>query len=178
MHIFLTGPRGVGKSTVIERVVGRLVAEGACAAGGVAGFRTEWFDLGGGDALYILPYGASVPGGAARPVAGRDAVRRSLVIHPNVFDEDGVAILRASGAASARLIVMDELGFMESGADAFRGAVMEVLDGDVPVLGVVRLEGNPFLDAVKDHGRVRVIHVSESNRNMLFEQLTAQVFHG
>jgi nucleoside-triphosphatase THEP1 len=233
MHVFLTGLRGVGKTTIITRVVSGALADGTVSADGITGFRTVWApargaesEYGNGDvgfakgnagsivecdenaahnpmekfaaeALYIVPYGTGRPESpvhsrsvseqtnrpllsGARAVAERDAANRSLTVHPEIFDEDGVAILRAAtgGAASPGLIIMDELGFMEADALAFQGAVTDVLNGDVPVLGVMRWERNPFLDAVRAHEKVEVIEVNESNRDALPARLTARIFHG
>jgi nucleoside-triphosphatase THEP1 len=73
---------------------------------------------------------------------------------------------------------MDELGFMELGAPVFRAAVLRALDGEVPVIGVIRLERNPFLDAVRNHPKVAVTEVNESNRDALPARLTLSFFHG
>jgi nucleoside-triphosphatase len=214
MHIFLTGDRRIGKTTVIANTVDRLVKSGVVATEGITGFRTVWaagretavgapvpfaaVPAAAGDlteALYILPYVAGDPIGSfvrasdrrgaippgARPVAMREADGSRFVICPEVFDEDGVAILRAAACAASQscpaLIVMDELGFMESGAPAFRDAVMRVLDGDIPVLGVLRKESVPFLDAVRNHPGARVTEVTKNNRDMLSGQLTSEIFH-
>ncbi|MDR1291853.1 MAG: nucleoside-triphosphatase [Clostridiales Family XIII bacterium] len=185
MHVFLTGLRGIGKTTVIERVVNGALSGGTVSADEITGFRTVWMrsrETGSAsEALYILPYKAEspVPRAGARPVAERDAENQTLMIHPEVFDEDGVAILRAAteGATPPKIIIMDELGYMESDSPAFRRAVADKLDGGVPVLGVMRWERNPFLNAVGTHEKVEVVEVSESNRDALPERLTEQLFH-
>jgi nucleoside-triphosphatase THEP1 len=56
-------------------------------------------------------------------------------------------------------------------------AVTDTLDSDVPVLGVMRWERNPFLDAVGAHEAVEVVEVNESNRDALPARLAAQIFH-
>jgi nucleoside-triphosphatase THEP1 len=237
-HVFLTGDRGVGKTTVVTKIVDRLVKDGAVAADEIAGFRTVWMAAEDGaegvvEALYILPYvagstgagfpdaghadapgsrGGVYPGlrspdaangcggipGGARPVAERVAGKQTLAVCPEVFDEDGVALLRAAtsdflplpaatnppqrkspanGGPRAKIIVMDELGFMELPARAFTEAVMRALDGEVPVLGVLRKDSNPFLDAVGTHPKVRVVEVTEANRDALPAGLTYGFFH-
>jgi nucleoside-triphosphatase THEP1 len=216
MHVFLTGLRGIGKTTVITKIVCGAIAAGIVSADEIAGFHTVWTNSHamapgateacatesgdhrvhlvncgadaahnlpgnrGADALYILPYEPSasrldasdIPT-LARPVAVRDVKKQALSIHTEVFDEDGVAMLRAT---NPKLIIMDELGFMESGARAFQKAVMDTLNGDAPVLGVMRWEGNPFLDAVRAHEKVSVVEVNENNRDDLPAQLTEQIF--
>jgi nucleoside-triphosphatase THEP1 len=69
---------------------------------------------------------------------------------------------------------MDELGFIESAASAFQNAVFAVLDGSVPVLGVIRKGSTPFLEKVKAHGNVSVVEVDTANRDKLPAWLTAQ----
>jgi nucleoside-triphosphatase len=184
MNVFLTGERGVGKSTVIERFVDGLESDASGRSGSdfVAGFRTSWgaASLAGFDALYISPYGASAPlaGFDSRAVCERRAYDGSLTVFSEVFDRDGVAILRAIPdiAPRPRLIIMDELGFMETGSPAFMRAVMDTLDGDIPVLGVMRWESNPFLDAVKSHEGTVTRKVDSINRDVMPGELTAVVF--
>ena len=82
---------------------------------------------------------------------------------PEVFDREGTALLRAEGPFD--LLLMDELGRLELRAEAFRAAVLSALDGNVPVLGVVKPESNPFLDAVRAHPRTVVLEVAGENRD-------------
>ncbi|MDR0520188.1 MAG: nucleoside-triphosphatase [Clostridiales Family XIII bacterium] len=195
MHLFLTGDIQVGKSTIIGKVVARLGLA-------PAGFRTVWDapDQKGLERLYILPFGgagdspcqASAHGGRERE-DGRDgmcdlarhgvkpaAVRRSggrmLEIYPEVFDDTGVRILADEAAARrARIVVMDELGFIESGASAFQSAVLERLDGDIPVLGVIKPRRTTFLDEVRARGSVRIMEVTPKNRDALAAEAIAHV---
>lgn len=84
--------------------------------------------------------------------------------YPENFDLRGVEILNSSGDYD--LILMDEIGFMETRALKFNRRVLEIPDSDVPVIGVVKpmMKGLP-LD-VKNHPDTTVLEVTVENRNM------------
>ena len=70
------------------------------------------------------------------------------------------------------LIVMDEIGVMEEGAEAFRKAVLSCLDGDVPVLLALKdRPDSPLICSVLEHENVAVYEVTEDNREGLYEIL-------
>jgi nucleoside-triphosphatase len=71
------------------------------------------------------------------------------------------------------LILMDEIGFMESKAEVFCKAILKLLDGDIPVIAAVKEKNTPFLDQVKSHPNCRVFYIREDNRNELFEEVLA-----
>ena len=66
---------------------------------------------------------------------------------------------------------MDELGPHEGNATQFCSAVMAVLDGEVPVLGVLQKGDSPFLKAVASHPKVQVIEVTMENREGVLEEI-------
>ena len=57
---------------------------------------------------------------------------------------------------------------MENEAPRFHRAVLAALDGNIPILGVVKPQKNPLLDAVRAHQRVELITVTRENRDELF----------
>ena len=69
------------------------------------------------------------------------------------------------------MLVMDELGPHEEQAAAFRQAVLRALDGDVPIIGVLQQAESAFLRQVAAHPNVRVITVTEENRDALHHWL-------
>ena len=167
-HILLRGEPGVGKSTLIRRLL-----EASDLQPG--GFYTK-MDKNPGELMhpiYIYP--------AALPEAARKRGEENLVgrcgeqgrfkeIFPNVFDTLGSAYLQDT--AACRVIVMDELGFLESEAQAFRAAVLQVLDGEVPVLAAVKDRMDvPFLHQVCAHPRAEVVPIDTQNRDALFHRL-------
>ncbi|HJG85814.1 nucleoside-triphosphatase [Pseudoflavonifractor capillosus] len=164
-HVFLTGAVQCGKSTVVTRVL-------EAWNGGVGGFRTGF----GPDRacperlLYLWSASESARydsdhavvkffnGCAPQPIPGR-------------FDTLGTACLTGTPA----LWVMDECGRLERDALAFQRAILEKLEGDTPVLGVVR-EGFPgWTRAIADHLNVELITVTEGNRDALPELIRAQL---
>ena len=162
MHIFLTGPLQVGKSTVIEKT---LKALGQPIIGG---FRTVSLTSCLPQALaevYLVPAGA--PGGFDRfHLAGIRWGDGLFTAYPEVFDTAGVELLQ-NVPAGARLILMDELGFMEKQDGLFAQAVLAALDGPVPVLGVIKPRSARLLDRVRAHSRVQILEVRPDNRNQL-----------
>ncbi len=152
----MTGEKRVGKSTLINGYL-------AGFSGKVGGFRTircEESSL-GRNAVYLVPLGDQpeeqhflfhCPPAEKAEVWAR-------------FDELGCRALEAS--ADCELLVMDELGPTEEGAEQFRQAVMQALDGDIPVIGVIQKANSAFLDAVKNHPQVDVVEVTLENRDQL-----------
>ena len=161
MTIFLTGERGVGKSTALRRA---LMGSGLH----VGGFMTDFGETRYADnkTLWLLPW-SETPDFSAGEVCARmgPGGRRAC---PEVFDGLGAALLRAAAHDPAcGLILMDELGFLEAEAAGFREAVLSLLKGPKPVLGVVRQGLGTWRDA--DLGEVW--EVTAENRDEIPRRL-------
>lgn len=163
MHIFLTGAVGCGKSTVIRRSLALL---GQPCLGGFRTITTASEIPGALGEVYII----------RADDAGQVRTRGNLVgirwgngrgtAFPCGFEQGGCAAL-AAPPPDAALLLMDELGVMESAAARFCAAVRARLDGSLPILGVVKPKQTPLLDAVRAHPRVRLLAVEETNRDAL-----------
>ena len=160
MVIFLTGPSGVGKSTAIGRTLELLeIAPG--------GFRTGFSPDRNRLCLWPAWEGPdwSESWTVARMVDGR------LRGDPAAFDRLGPAIL-AESRPWARLLLLDELGWLERDAAAFQRAVRDSLREGRPVLGVVKPQraGTWLEDLVRSQDAA-VIPVDMANRDALPETL-------
>ena len=85
-------------------------------------------------------------------------------VDSGAFNRIGQKFLRES--AGARLIIMDELGFLERDAAEMQAAVLEILSEEVDVLGVVKPMDIPFLNKVRaaaDH----ILEVNLENRDRI-----------
>ena len=171
MHVFLTGPIQVGKSTLLRRVLDRFpdLQPG--------GFRTVTrADVPGAvGSVYLIPADAADPEWSEKArVAIRWGPGRGAEGFPAVFDRQGTAALE--DAERRRLLVMDEVGKLEAPALAFCSRVEALLDGNVPILGVVRQEGDtPLQRRIRSHPKVRIVRVTPENRDGLVEELTVLV---
>lgn len=158
-HLFLTGEKGVGKSTLVRKLL-------AGYTGSLGGFYTRKIvEAGSGGAVYLLradrpeaPGPENLLFRCGEPAGAAAAAR---------FDRLGCAAL----AAKADLLVMDELGPHETNALAFCRAVFRALEGDIPILGVLQRADAPFLAQISAHPRVRLVEVTEENRDHLSRTL-------
>ena len=161
-HLFFTGEKGVGKSTLIRTIL-------AGQTGKIGGFVTR-------KATDIFPGKVSLH---LLCMSHEDApsVNNFLFFcggqaHTNCarsFDRLGCAALVAS--RDAALLVMDELGPGEEQASQFHQAVLDTLGGNIPVVGVLQKGTSPFLNRVATHPRVRLVEVTAQNRDTLLSQL-------
>jgi len=71
------------------------------------------------------------------------------------------------------LIVMDEIGFMESKEKAFCEAIMHRLNGDIPVIAAVKDRDLPFLEAVRSHPKCHCFYLEPENREACFHEALA-----
>lgn len=162
LHLFLTGEIQVGKSTIVSSVVSHLGVP-------VSGFRTvSVFRDGGESDVFLIPASGSLSDCCSASLLARRVPGRRPEVREEVFVSCGVPLL---SQCSCGLVLMDELGWMESSSRLFQEAVFSVLDGPVPVLGVVRDQRLPFLDAVRHHPRVEVVVVTRENRDALRDRV-------
>jgi len=163
----LTGPPGVGKSTVVSRVILRLKSSGVIVGGCSTAERKERGARVGFEVLNLTDGTkgvlASISAGLG-PRVGRYRV--------NLADLSAVgAAGLVKAAASSEVIVIDEVGPMELVSPEFRRGVRACLDAGKPILAVVheRLEDD-LLAELRQKAR-ETIAVTVENRDEVADGL-------
>ena len=154
-HLFFTGSKGVGKSTLV-----RAAIEGKR----VGGFFTKRVE-----GLLERPSVHLLRAGTADVPSAENLLFCCGGADMQQFDKLGCGAL--ADTAGCDVLVMDELGPHEEQAAAFRQAVLRALDGDAPIIGVLQQAESAFLRQVAAHPNVRVITVTEENRDALHHWL-------
>ena len=163
-HIFLTGARQVGKSTILRGLMKQRGLD-------CAGFETQPFYIGDERRGFTLHGRVDMP-----PyendciVCVRVGERRSVPVLP-VFEENGVDILKRSLESESPWLLMDELGRLEREAARFCAQVLACLDSGKRVLGVLQACDAPLVCAVRAREDVSVIEVTPENREEVLDRL-------
>ena len=157
-NLLITGPPGIGKTTVLERVIACLPPAAATgfltrelrARGVRQGFVIETLD--GRSALLASVHFDTGPrvGRYHVRIAALDAVLPALAARPGV-----------------QLVVVDEIGKMESLSPRFAAAVRAALDSPVPVLGTIARSGGALIAEVRRRPDVTLVDVTPENRDAL-----------
>jgi len=161
--ILLTGRPGVGKTTVIKEVLGRL-------PGHAGGFYTaEIRERGQRQGFKIIT------------LDGREGILAHIDIKgPRRVSKYGVnlASLESIGVEAIRraiaeddYVVIDEIGKMELFSAEFRAAVREAIASEAIVLGTITWRPHPWADAIKSHPQVTVLEVTRENREAMVERI-------
>ena len=151
-NLFLTGPKHVGKSTILFSALEKYPIV-------LGGFRVDRVFQGRrlcAFRIINLCTCSSAEISTARK-GGWD-------IHIEAFETVGAEAVRR-GIRSADLVVMDELGRFEISAYEFRRAVTEALESQVPVIGVLKEDDNPFLSEIRSREDIEVLRVTKENRD-------------
>jgi nucleoside-triphosphatase len=167
----VTGPPGIGKSTVVSRVILRLMSAGIIVGGcttlekKVKGVRVgfEVRDLGSGAFGELASVAAKMG-----PRVGKYRV--------NLVDLSRVGAAGLFEAAtSAEAIVIDELGPMELVSPDFRRGVRACIDADKQLIAVVheRLDDD-LVNEVKEKAE-KVFTLTVENREAVAEELAGAV---
>jgi len=164
VHALIVGTRGVGKSTLIRRVLQELNRP-------LFGFETKketaLADERLGSPVYIYDAGKAHCQ-TAENLVGYCKNRQATTI-ASAFDRYAQKLLRP--IPTGHVIELDEIGFMEAKSEAFCQAVFSLLDGDVPVLAAVKDKDVSFLHTVRSHPKARCFHITEDNRDALFYEV-------
>jgi nucleoside-triphosphatase len=169
LRLLLEGRPAVGKTTVARRLVARLREADVPVAGFVTeelrdrgsriGFAVDTFD--GGQAV-LAHVDLSGP-----PRVGKYGVDLAA------FERLALPVL--ASVPDGAVAVIDELGKMELASEAFRSAVVRLLEQPVTFVATVHVASHPFTDPLKRRPDMEVVRVTERNRDDLPARLAARL---
>lgn len=162
MNLFLTGEKGVGKSTLLQKLLTELKIEP------VGFFTLPYYQDGQRKGFYLhsltplanndQPISIQLDSSSCQPIVG-------------TFDELGCAILRNAMLEQKRVLVIDELGTLESSAFAFLQQVYVCLDQNQLVLGVLKQADSHFLATIRAHPQSKIYTLTTTNRVQVYHEL-------
>lgn len=163
-HTLIVGPRQVGKTTLISRVLAQI----GCPVWGVESKKEDHLATAAlGSPIYL--YAAGSPHCQTPESLAGYCNNHCFTTIKETFDR--YAIHLSAPVPDGHLVLLDELGFMESSSEAFCQAVLRLLDGDVPILAAVKNKNTPFLEKVRAHPKAKCFFITEENRDTLYPEV-------
>ncbi len=167
MNYLLTGHPGVGKTTIIKKLIEKLKLP-------AGGFYTEEIR----EDNKRMGFSIVTLSGQKGVLAHRNFKSRYKVGNYGV----GVYTLNKIGVkeiqmclVEKKVIVIDEIGKMELLSPQFQDVVSKALDADNPILGTITLARHPFAQKVKTRDDVKIYEVTKENRDEVLKTLTKEL---
>uniref|UniRef100_A0A3Q0RBA2 Nucleoside-triphosphatase, cancer-related n=1 Tax=Amphilophus citrinellus TaxID=61819 RepID=A0A3Q0RBA2_AMPCI len=179
-HVFLTGPPGVGKTTLVQKACEALVSSGV----GVEGFYTEEVRERGRRVGFDVVTLTGARGHLSRisaPHGRREYTVGQYVVDLPSFENLALPLFRSigsvDGSSSGKVFVIDEIGKMELFSQSFIREVRQALDSSsCTVLGTIPIpKGKPLglVEEVRNRRDVKVFTVSKENRSAILQEILA-----
>lgn len=167
-NILLTGEIKVGKSTIINKIIDKYFKYKV-----VAGFKTLPFFKNEKVAGYFIQDQLKKNQVAnTRNIVGRISEKEQRYFGVNeVFEIEGVNILNKTLNSTVDLILIDELGFFENNAENFKSKIIDILENEKRVIGVLKKKNTKFLNSIKSRSDIIVIEVDRENRDYIEEKI-------
>lgn len=169
MKILLTGHPRVGKSTLIQKITNRLeipfrgiIAKELRDEHGVReGFEAKNFR---GEACVFAHVSA---------IQSDAVIGNKYRVDLDAINSFVVPEIQPSARTPSELVVIDEIGRMQSLSPVFLKTVSALLDSDTSFLGTIVFDPEPWSLPFKHHPEVLLIEVTQKNRRRLVQIVLA-----
>ncbi|GAI16598.1 unnamed protein product [marine sediment metagenome] len=167
-NILFTGRPGVGKTTVIMKLISGLKE--------VGGFYTEEIrQQGERKGFRIITLRGKKGILAHKALNSPYRVGKYGVNIEDLENIAGRSISLAVNDDKKKIILIDEIGRMELYSPKFQEAVIKALDSSKRVIGTLQERHNKFIDAIRKREDVKLIEVTLENRKILPEELKKEL---
>jgi nucleoside-triphosphatase len=174
-NLLLTGRPGIGKTTVVRKLIEKLDVP-------TGGFYTEEIRTGNTRAGFRVvdlegPHGllAHVDRKKISTSEGRQPPRVGKY-HVDVRSFDAIGVPALEGAISAgNLVVVDEIGRMELFSERFQSAVVRALDAPNTMVAVIQQRPDSLLNQIRARSDVHLLTVTLENRDSLPAELATML---
>lgn len=169
VNILLTGKPGSGKTTLVIKLVTEMISQLRLRPGGFYTHETKEGFFRSGFKIFSLDgkEGVLADTKLDSPYkVGKYGVALKAV------EEIGVASIEAAISDKEKdVIVIDEIGKMETLSERFKEAVLNALNSPKIVVATIQHEGNGYIFQIKNREDVKMIEVTEANRDRLVEKI-------
>jgi nucleoside-triphosphatase len=170
--MLLTGSPGIGKTTVLIKIVDSLKAKGYKVGGMISREVRSRGSRVGFEILDIIGLRRGWLAHGDQPTGPRVGKYRVNIEDLNSIGAE--TIVRAVGEAD--VIVIDEIGPMELFSEKFKQAVQMAVESGKPLLGVVHWKAkDKLIDDVKNRDDVEIYNVNLENRDKLHDVIAEKI---
>lgn len=172
-HIFfITGPPGIGKTTILLKAAEALEKKGYKLGGMLT---REAREKGTRVGFEIIDYETKKYGWLAHVQQPNGPQVGKYRVNLADLESIGASAIR-NAVARAEIIVIDEVGPMELHSTVFREAVTEALVSGKPVLGVVHERTqDKLINAIRKNDDAEIIQATRVNREQIHNHLIEKV---
>ncbi len=159
MNVLIEGSPGVGKTTLVKRIISQLENYG--------GFCTQEIREAGLRVGFLIEDCLTAEMGI---LAHRDSKSKVRVgdYGVNLEDLDRIGVQSIKRAIKdSDFIIIDEIGKMEMSSSKFQKAVVGALDSPKPLIATITPDSHPFADKIKKRGDVKLFKLTFKNRESL-----------
>jgi nucleoside-triphosphatase len=170
---FVTGQPGIGKTTIILKTIEALKNMGFRVGGMLS---REVREKGTRIGFEIVDFITEKRGWLAHVNQPEGPQVSKYRVNLKDLDNIGASSIR-NAVVNAQIVVVDEIGPMELHSSAFKEAVVQAIDSDKPVLGVIHQNArDPLIDSLRKREDVEILETTYGNRmtlhNLLIERIT------
>jgi nucleoside-triphosphatase len=162
--LLISGPPGVGKTTLIIKLAERLVSLRP------VGFYTEEIRERGTRKGFRL---VSLPDGKTALLSHVDIKSSHRVGKYGVDIEGFERFMDGIPFDKASLVVIDEIGKMECISERFRNMINKLLHSRSTLVATVARKGTPYIEGIKKSPGARLIELDLNNRETVLEEIIA-----
>ena len=162
-HILLTGKPGVGKTTVIKKIIPLLGLD----AGGFYTEEIREMDKRMGFRIVTLD---GEEGILAHVDCNSNYKVSKYRVDLDSFEKVAIPAIE-NAMKNKSIIIIDEIGKMELFSTKFKELVSNILDGEKTLLCVIKEDGYAFSENIKKRNDIDILTVNYENRDRLPEKV-------
>lgn len=84
--------------------------------------------------------------------------------------------LRTFNFKESKVILIDEIGKMETFSNYFNNIILEIINSDKIFIGTIALKGTPFIEDIKKKGEVKVFNMDFIRSDILFNLIKEEIW--